>query len=294
MRHQLCVAFREKVKEWARTVPPEFIALPPTPARRHRQEKTLTHDSEEEEDDDNVHDEEDDEEEDYHRHEYEDDDTHDDHDDEGDDDDDRTQERGQCHDDGHDDGHNEGNYDDKAQERMKGHVHQDDGHGTVDDDSYYFTEHAGKIKYRRLEILAPKDEIYQKLSEGGLVSSRLKKPLPVLKLVKKSDAEIVGWYYYCSIELLQYFRICHNLKEVKAIVEYHIRWSAIRTLAKKYRCNEREIVRKYGRDLECEDKKGNKVRLMTREEIKQLARGVNKRVQITHRFGALKVLADME
>ena len=96
------------------------------------------------------------------------------------------------------------------------------GRGDADEkELYYFTE-SGKLKYKPILILAPKDEIYQRLSQSGLVSSRLKRPLPVLKLVKKADAEIAGWYYYCNIELLQ-FHICHNLSEVKAIVEYHIR-----------------------------------------------------------------------
>jgi hypothetical protein len=54
-------------------------------------------------------------------------------------------------------------------------------------------------------------------------------------------------------------------------------------------------VRRYGRDLECEDrKKGKKVRLMSRQEIKQVTRGVNKRVQMSHRFRALRVLAEMD
>ena len=72
------------------------------------------------------------------------------------------------------------------------------------------------------------------------------------------------------------------------------RWSAICTLAKKHKCKEREIVRKYGRDLVCKDKKGKEVRLMSRQEIKQVTRGVNKRVQMTHRFRALRVLAAMD
>jgi hypothetical protein len=93
-----------------------------------------------------------------------------------------------------------------------------------DDSHMYYITDSGKVKYKRLEIHAPKDEIYEKLSEAGLISAKFKKPLPVHKLVKRSDAEIVGWFYYCSVELLQFFRICHNLKEVKAIVEYHIRY----------------------------------------------------------------------
>lgn len=161
-------------------------------------------------------------------------------------------------------------------------------------ETHGFMESAGKINAIPFRILAPKDEIYQKLSESGIVSSKFKKPMAVRKLIKRTDAEIVGWYHYLGRELLEFHRICDNLSEVKAIVEYHIRWSAIRTLAKKYDCNEREIVRKYGRDLQCEDKKGNKVALMSRHEIKCLKKCANNKVQITDRFKALKVLQNME
>lgn len=310
LRKQLQMAFRDKVREWARTTPPEYISKSSSRLRSRRRKPVETHERKELEKPDRHAGDED------KRGEEQDDDV-DDEDEEFDVVDDEDELNALDREDAdHVDVEDEGIYDaENVQGKSSDGRHRLDkdiaddakahqktlsfeppnvGHGDADDEElYYFTE-SGKLKYKPILILAPKDEIYERLSKSGLVSSRLKRPLPVLKLVKKTDAEIVGWYYYCSIELLQFFRICHNLKEVKAIVEYHIRWSAIWTLAKKYRCNPREIVKKYGRDLECEDKKGKKVRLMTRLEIKEVVRGVNKRVQMCHRFLALNILDEMD
>ncbi|KAH7287919.1 hypothetical protein KP509_31G003100 [Ceratopteris richardii] len=299
LRRHLRNAFCYKIREWARTTPHEYISKPPSRPRSKRTKQSLEHNKKDAVKKVNdVHD--------------DDDECHDDHvensdeaeldveseiDDFGDssqgDDVDASNEDHELNElnvEGDDITSDE---EAEAQRMSLACDPQNDGHVDADEELYYYTS-KGKLKYKPILILAPKQEIYERLSQSGLISSKLKRPMPVLKLVKKSDAEIVGWYYYCSIELLQFFRICHNLKEVKAIVEYHIRWSAIHTLAKKYNCNPREVVKKYGRDLECEDKKGKKIRLMTKQEIKEISRGVNKRVQMIHRFRALNILDEMD
>ncbi|KAI5062159.1 hypothetical protein GOP47_0022698 [Adiantum capillus-veneris] len=272
-RDDLRIAFCYKFRDWARTTRPEYISRPPSKPRprRSRPRESASRVAEEDEIDQHVVDDDEDEE----SYEFE----------------------------GADDGELDivddedelnalDNEQDNSVDNEDSAAHQSDKF--MDDFHVGDADEKGKLKFKPIHIIAPKDEIYQRLNQSGLVSSKRKRPMPVPKLVKKSDAQIVGWYYYCSIELLQFFKICHNLKEVKAIVEYHIRWSAIGTLAKKYKCNPREIVKKYGRDLECEDKKGKKVRLMTRQEIKEVSRGVNKRVEMIHRFRALNILDEMD
>ncbi|MCO5595166.1 hypothetical protein L7F22_049205 [Adiantum nelumboides] len=318
-RTNLRIAFCYKIRDWARTTPPEYISRPPSRSRSHKKKESATRKKKnvpkEELDQHDVDDEEGEESDDFEEEEA----------DDGElyvvDDEDELKALDNEQEDSIDKEDSAAQQDCNSADGF--HVGDADGERTAatgetrdttsketagknvlildppnvgpeaDEQLYYFTE-SGKLKYKPILILAPKDEIYQRLHQSGLVSSKRKRPMPVSKLVKKSDAEIVGWFYYCSIELLQFFRVCHNLKEVKAIVEYHIRWSAIRTLAKKYKCNPREIVKKYGRDLECEDKKGKKVRLMTRQEIKEVSRGVNKRVEMYHRFLALNILDEMD
>ncbi|CAK7328599.1 unnamed protein product [Dovyalis caffra] len=53
-------------------------------------------------------------------------------------------------------------------------------------------------------------------------------------------------------------RCCDNLYQVRTIVDYQIRWSAIFTLAHKHKSSARNIILKYSKDLNIVNKEGGK------------------------------------
>jgi hypothetical protein len=77
-------------------------------------------------------------------------------------------------------------------------------------------------------------------------------------LTNVSDGDIVNWFAGIAISLLSYYRCCDNLYQVRTIVDYQIRWSAIFTLAHKHKSSARNIILKYSKDLNIVNKEGGK------------------------------------
>nr|YP_008802512.1 maturase-related protein [Asclepias syriaca]AGZ63046.1 maturase-related protein [Asclepias syriaca] len=100
-----------------------------------------------------------------------------------------------------------------------------------------------------IQIEAPIKKIVRRLRDRGLISRRRPWPIHVACLTNVSDGDIVNWFAGIAISLLSYYRCCDNFYQVRTIVDYQIRWSAIFTLAHKHKSSARNIILKYSKDL---------------------------------------------
>uniref|UniRef100_A0A1D1ZAA9 Group II intron-encoded protein ltrA n=1 Tax=Anthurium amnicola TaxID=1678845 RepID=A0A1D1ZAA9_9ARAE len=109
-----------------------------------------------------------------------------------------------------------------------------------------------------IQIEAPIKKILRRLRDRGLISRRRPWPIHVACLTNVSDGDIVNWFAGIAISLLSYYRCCDNLYQVRTIVDYQIRWSAIFTLAHKHKSSARNIILKYSKDLNIVNQEGGK------------------------------------
>lgn len=109
-----------------------------------------------------------------------------------------------------------------------------------------------------IQTEAPIKKILRRLRDRGIISRRRPWPIHVACLTSVSDGDIVNWFAGIAISLLSYYRCCDNLYQVRTIVDYQIRWSAIFTLAHKHKSSARNIILKYSKDLNIVNKEGGK------------------------------------
>nr|BCT43242.1 maturase-related protein [Musa beccarii] len=109
-----------------------------------------------------------------------------------------------------------------------------------------------------IQIRAPIKKILRRLRDRGLISQRRPRPIHVASLTNVSDGDIVNWYAGFAISLLSYYRCCDNLYQVRTIVDYQIRWSAIFTPAHKHKSSARNIIQKYSKDSNIVNQEGGK------------------------------------
>lgn len=109
-----------------------------------------------------------------------------------------------------------------------------------------------------IQIEAPIKKILRRLRDRGIISRRRPWPIHVACLTNVSDGDIVNWFAGIAISLLSYYRCCDNLYQVRTIVDYQIRWSAIFTPAHKQKSSARNIILKYSKDLNIVNQEGGK------------------------------------
>jgi hypothetical protein len=109
-----------------------------------------------------------------------------------------------------------------------------------------------------IQMEAPIKKILRRLRDRGIISRRRPWPIHVACLTNVSDGDIVNWFAGIAISLLSYYRCCDNLYQVRTIVDYQIRWSAIFTLAHKHKSSARNIILKYSKDLNIVNQEGGK------------------------------------
>lgn len=102
---------------------------------------------------------------------------------------------------------------------------------------------------RSLRVIAPLQAILEKLRTFRLIITAKCRPAPARNLTNVPDSSIVKWYTALSHAILSYYRCCDNFHKVRSIVDYHVRWSAIFTLATKHKSSASKIIYKYSRDL---------------------------------------------
>jgi hypothetical protein len=90
-----------------------------------------------------------------------------------------------------------------------------------------------------IQIEAPIKKILRRLR--GLISMFPCAPIHVACLTNVSDGDIVvNLFAGIAISPLSYYRCRDNLYQVRTIVDYQIRWSAIFTLAHKHKSSARK------------------------------------------------------
>lgn len=109
-----------------------------------------------------------------------------------------------------------------------------------------------------IQIEAPIKKIVLRLRDRGLISRRRPWPIHVACLTNVSDGDIVNWSAGIAISPLSYYRCRDNLYQVRTIVDYQIRWSAIFTPAHKHKSSARNIIPKYSKDLNIVNQEGGK------------------------------------
>nr|UTS76399.1 maturase [Cuscuta strobilacea] len=109
-----------------------------------------------------------------------------------------------------------------------------------------------------IQIEAPIKKILRRLRDRGLISRRRPWPIHVACLTNVSDGDIVNWSAGIAISPLSYYRCRDNLYQVRTIVDYQIRWSAIFTPAHKHKSSARNIILKYSKDSHIVNQEGGK------------------------------------
>nr|BDG69788.1 maturase-related protein [Cephalotaxus harringtonia var. wilsoniana] len=101
----------------------------------------------------------------------------------------------------------------------------------------------------KTQIKAPVRKILQRLRDRGIISRRRAWPTHVACLTNVGDEDIVNRFAGVAISLLSHYRCRDNFYQVRTIVDYQIRWSAIFTPAHKHKSSARKIIPEYSRDL---------------------------------------------
>nr|UTS76385.1 maturase [Cuscuta vandevenderi] len=109
-----------------------------------------------------------------------------------------------------------------------------------------------------IQIEAPIKKILRRLRDRGIISRRRPWPIHVACLTNVSDGDIVNWSAGIAISPLSYYRCRDNLYQVRTIVDYQIRWSAIFTPAHKHKSSARNIILKYSKDSHIVNQEGGK------------------------------------
>ena len=109
-----------------------------------------------------------------------------------------------------------------------------------------------------IQIKAPVRKILQRLRDRGIISRRRPWPTHVACLTNVSDEDIVNRFAGVAISPLSHHRCCDNLYQVRTIVDYQIRRSAISTPAHKHKSSARKIIPKYSKDSHIVNKEGGK------------------------------------
>nr|YP_010593568.1 maturase-related protein [Taxus chinensis]WAI96678.1 maturase-related protein [Taxus chinensis] len=101
----------------------------------------------------------------------------------------------------------------------------------------------------KTQIKAPVRKILQRLRDRGIISRRRAWPTHVACLTNVGDEDIVNRFAGVAISLPSHYRCRDNFYQVRTIVDYQIRWSAISTPAHKHKSSARKIIPEYSRDL---------------------------------------------
>jgi NADH:ubiquinone oxidoreductase subunit H len=104
-----------------------------------------------------------------------------------------------------------------------------------------------KEKKNKIYFIAFKvdlNNIKKLLFKCGLINKK-GKPIAWRKLLSKDSFYIILLYKNISNILLYSFSCCDNYINIKNLVNYHIRWSLLHTLAAKHKCSINQILNKY-------------------------------------------------
>jgi hypothetical protein len=143
----------------------------------------------------------------------------------------------------------------------------------------------GKVKVTKVrttlppQIYAQTQKVKDKLEAEGYLCEG--KPTHNRRLLGSRDDEIVRLYGGIARGLLNYYKCASNLPSIRKIVDYHLRYSCLMTLAGKHKTSLNKTIVKYSKNLEVlipdtqKNSKGQqrKKYFPTTEEVRAFSRG---------------------
>lgn len=155
--------------------------------------------------------------------------------------------------------------------------------------------HANRILYGQpqklnLRIYAPMRDLKSKLKSWGMIDKG-GKPKANGAIFCYHDISIIEHYKSKALGLLNYYRPAVNFHEIKKLVDYHLRWSLIHTLAGKHTTKVHQIISSYGKSpkvmLEVNGKFHELASFPTPNEVNHRIRGFSKFQDVYHLLGNL-------
>lgn len=92
----------------------------------------------------------------------------------------------------------------------------------------------GQPQGLQTQIFAPIDEIKEKIVQWGMTTKSPFMPKSNGICYKYHDVAIIDYYNSKAKGLLEFYSVANNFHEVKRLVNYHMRWSLLHTLAGKH------------------------------------------------------------
>jgi hypothetical protein len=129
-------------------------------------------------------------------------------------------------------------------------------------------------------IYAPVRELKEKMKSWGMLSES-GSPKASGVIFRYHDISIIEYYKQKALGFLNYYKPAVNFHDVKKLVDYHMRWSLIHTLAGKHKKKVYQIISKYGKApkivLEGKDGKDRVLAaFLTHNDVNHRSRGFNK------------------
>ena len=94
-----------------------------------------------------------------------------------------------------------------------------------------------------IRIRADIKQLRDRLREMLILEPRNSNPRFVPGLINEDDSTIIKWYTHKARGYLNWFRCADNFEEVKTLVNYHLRYSLLRTLATKRNMTQGKAIR---------------------------------------------------
>ena len=129
-------------------------------------------------------------------------------------------------------------------------------------------------------LYAPIWELKERMKTWGMLSDQ-SKPKASRAIFRYHELSIINYYKQKALGFLNYYKPAVNYHDVKKLVDYHMRWSLIHTLAGKYKKKVHQIIKQYGKTpkVVLKNQKGESKNLsvfLTPNEVNHRSRGFTK------------------
>ena len=129
-------------------------------------------------------------------------------------------------------------------------------------------------------LYAPIWGLKERMKTWGMLSSH-GKPKANGAIFRYHELSIIDYYKQKALGFLNYYKPAVNFHEVKKLVDYHMRWSLIHTLAGKHKKKVHQIIKQYGKTpkVVLENQEGKSKTLstfLTPNDVNHRIRGFNK------------------
>ena len=129
----------------------------------------------------------------------------------------------------------------------------------------------------KLNINFPKFFILKELQKKGLIDNK-RHPTFLFHFLKVTDSSIITYYKEIALGLLLYYAPSDNFYDLRSIINYHLRYSLLATLAYKHNTSIRKTIVKYSKNPKIQFLKNKKkfnclyIQFLTTEEIAKKTR----------------------